>query len=118
MMMSQRTIGYFFRFPMLDQLDIAHPSRRAQVIHDRVRLIESLRGEHVLIGDAFVLIARRRSVAMEPDVMFPWDVSQSLIIRHCRILPFYKFPLAACSRSMASKSALKLPLPKLFAPLR
>ena len=30
----------------------------------------------------------------------------------------HKFPLAACSRSMASNSALKLPLPKLFAPLR
>lgn len=30
----------------------------------------------------------------------------------------YKFPLAACSRSMASNNALKLPLPKLFAPLR
>ena len=30
----------------------------------------------------------------------------------------YKFPLADCSRSIASKSALKFPFPKLFAPLR
>src|SRR5581483_6171291 len=30
----------------------------------------------------------------------------------------YKLPRSACSRSMASNSALKLPLPKLFAPLR
>lgn len=30
----------------------------------------------------------------------------------------YKFPLRSCSRSMASKSALKLPLPKETAPLR
>lgn len=30
----------------------------------------------------------------------------------------HKFPLAACSRSIASNNALKLPLPKLFAPFR
>jgi hypothetical protein len=30
----------------------------------------------------------------------------------------HKFPLAACSRSMASNSALKFPFPKLFAPFR
>ena len=34
------------------------------------------------------------------------------------ILAFYKLPLAACSRSIASNKALKLPLPKLWAPLR
>src|SRR4030095_9157492 len=117
-MMSQRTISHFFWFPMFDQLNVAHTSRRPQVIHDRVRLIESLRSEDVLISDDFVLKGWRRSVAMEPDVMFPRNFSQSLIMRHCLLLPFYKLPLAACSRSMASKSALKLPLPKLFAPLR
>src|SRR5207249_6612525 len=85
-MMSQRTIGYFFWLPMFDQLNIAHSCGRPQVIHDRIRLIESLRGENVLVGDALVLVARRRSVAMEPDVMFPRDFSQFLIIRHCRIL--------------------------------
>src|SRR5207248_9025274 len=87
-MMSQGTIGYFFWFPMFDQLNIAHSCGRPQMIHDRVRLIESLRRKNVLVGDALVLVARRRSVAMEPDVMFPWDFSQFLIIRHCRILPF------------------------------
>jgi hypothetical protein len=30
----------------------------------------------------------------------------------------YKFPRRACSRSIASKSALKLPFPKLRLPLR
>src|SRR5437764_8672138 len=85
-MMSQGTIGYFFWFPMFDQLNIAHSCGRAQVIHDRVGLIESLRRKNVLVGDALVLVARRRSVAMEPDVMFPRDFSQFLIIRHCRIL--------------------------------
>lgn len=29
---------------------------------------------------------------------------------------YYKFPLASCSLSKASNSALKFPLPKLFAP--
>src|SRR4030095_16884458 len=118
MIMSQRTISHFFWFPMFDQLDVAHTGGRPQVVHDRVRLIESLRSENVLISDAFVLKGRRRSVAMEPNVMFPRNFSQSSIIQHGLLLPFYKLPLAACSRSIASKSALKLPLPKLFAPLR
>ncbi len=30
----------------------------------------------------------------------------------------HKFPLAACSLSIASNNALKFPLPKLFAPFR
>src|SRR5438094_1692610 len=54
----------------------------------------------MLIGDAFVLIRRRRSVAVEPDVMFPRDVSQFLVIRHCRLLllKFYQLlTLAFCS---------------------
>src|SRR5438876_3492482 len=117
-MMPQRTVSHFFRFPILDQLDVAHTCRRPQMIHDRVRFIEPLRGENVLVRDAFVLVSRRRSVAVKPDVMFSRDFSQSLVIRHCRSSSFYKLPRAACSRSIASNSALKLPLPKLFAPLR
>src|SRR6266540_371753 len=92
-MMSQWTIGCFFWLPMFDQLNIAHSRRRPQVIHDRICLIESLRRENVLVGDAFVLVARPRSVAMEPDVMFPRYFSQFLIIRHCRLLPFTNCPL-------------------------
>src|SRR5436190_16963072 len=87
-MMSQRTIGYLLWFPMFDSLDVAHARRRTQVIHDRVRLIESLRCEDMLIGNAFVLIRRRRPVAVKPDVMFPRDFAQSLIIRHCRSTSF------------------------------
>ena len=38
---------------------------------------------------------------------------------YCRQLGLcYKLPLASCSLSIASNKALKLPLPKLFAPLR
>src|SRR6266496_1431350 len=63
-MMSQRTISHFFWFPMFDQLNVAHTGGRPQVVHDRVRLIESLRSEDVLISDAFVLKGRRPTVSM------------------------------------------------------
>ena len=84
MMMPQRTVGNFLRFPMFDQLHIAHASGRPQVIHDRVGLIESLRREDMFVGDAFVLIGRRRAVAMKPDVMLFRNLTESLIIRHSR----------------------------------
>ena len=67
---------------MFDQLDIAHARGRSQMIHDRVGLIEPLRGDDVLVGDAFVLVSRRGAVAMKPDVMLPRDLSESLILRH------------------------------------
>src|SRR6266511_340564 len=85
-MMSQRTVRDLFWFPMFDQLDIAHARGRTQVIHDRVRFIETLRGKNVLVGDAFVLIGRPLPVTVKPDVMFPRDFSQSLVIRHYRLL--------------------------------
>src|SRR5207253_4368627 len=85
-MMPQRAVGHLFWFPLFDQLDIADARGRTQVIHDRVRFIETLRGENVLVGDALVLIGRPLPVAVKPDVMFPRDFSQSLIIRHYRLL--------------------------------
>jgi len=44
-------------------------------------------------------------------VRAPLDVGPALNLKFS-----YRLPLAACSRSMASNNALKLPLPKLFAP--
>src|SRR5438876_12448647 len=88
-MMPQRTVSHFFRFPILDQLDVAYTRGRAQMIHDRVRLIETLRGKNVLVRDAFVLISRRRAVAVKPDVMLPRYFPEFLVIRHCRILLLY-----------------------------
>src|SRR5882724_11838707 len=85
-MMPQRTVSHFLRFPILDQLDVAHARGRTQVIHDRVRLIETLCGEHVLISDAFVFVSRPLPIPMKPDVVLPRDFSQSLVIRHSRIL--------------------------------
>ena len=85
-MMPQRTVSHFLRFPILDQLDVAHTGGRPQVIHDRVRLIETLCGKHVLVRDAFVFVSRPLPIPMKPDVMLPRDFSQSLVIRHSRIL--------------------------------
>ena len=113
-----------------------HPRRRAQMIHDGIGFVESLRCEDMLVSDAFVFERRRGAVAMEPDVVLPRNFAERVIYRHsnspsvsgltsqgpglrpvtCDLL--YKFPLAACSRSIASNSALKFPFPKLLAPLR
>src|SRR5579862_9445357 len=78
----------------------------------RVRMIEERRGAnetlvaHELLGvQAAVRLAERR-------VAFSGNLAECVIDRHQR------FPRSACSRSIASKSALKLPAPKLFAPLR
>src|SRR5438034_2954222 len=118
MMMTQRRVGDLLQLLAFEQLYVAHPCRRPQMIHDRIGFVETLCGENVLVRNPFVLVSRPLPVAMKPDVMFSRDFSQFLIIRHCRSSSFYKLPLAPCSRSMASNSALKLPLPKLFAPLR
>src|SRR6266700_4260266 len=88
MMMTQRTLRDLFELFALEQLHVAHPRWWTKVIHNRIRFIESLRREHVLVRDAFVLISRRRPVAMKPDVMFSRDFSQFLIIRHCRSSSF------------------------------
>src|SRR6266540_1442831 len=82
--MSQRTVRNLFWFPMFDYLDIAHARRRTQVIHDRVRLVETLRGENVFVRDAFVFVSRPLAVAMKPDVMLPRKLTKFLIIWHCR----------------------------------
>src|SRR5438067_13853957 len=118
MMMTQRTVGRFFQLLAFQELDVAHPRRRPQVIHDRVSFVESLGRNDVFVSDAFVLERWRRAVAVKPNVMFPRHLTELLIKRHFD-LPFsYKLPRRSCSFSSASKSALKFPIPKLFAPLR
>src|SRR4030095_8416253 len=82
MMMAQRAVGSPFRRPMFDQLNLANARRRPQVIHDRISFVESLRREDMLVSDAFVFISRRCTVAVKPDVMFPWNFAKSLIVRH------------------------------------
>src|SRR6266478_3734714 len=84
MIMAQRAVGDFFWLPMFDQLNVADARRRPQVIRDRISFIESLRRDDMLVGDAFVLISRGRSVAMKPDVMFSRNFAKFLIVWHCR----------------------------------
>src|SRR3984893_14682716 len=86
-MMAQRAVGDFFRLPMFDQLNFAHPRGRAQVIHDRVGFVEPLRGKDMLVSDAFVFVSRRRAVAMEPDVMLSRNLTELMIIRHVDLPP-------------------------------
>src|ERR1051325_6445959 len=102
---------------MLDQFDVPNPRGRPQVIHDRKRFIEPLGRENMFVGDTFVFVSRSRPIPMKPDMVLPRHLTEALIIRHI-IPPFYRFPRASCSRSRASKSALKFPFPKLLAPLR
>src|SRR5207253_2770122 len=116
MMMPQRAVGRFLQLLAFEELDTAHPRGRTQVVHDRVGFVETFRCNDMLVGDAFVLISRRGAVAMKPDMMLPWNLSEPLIKWHV-FLP-YKFPRRSCSFSSASNRALKFPLPKLFAPLR
>src|SRR3981081_2786703 len=67
---------------MFDQLDVAHARGRTQMIHDRVGLIEPLRRDDVLVGDAFVLVSRGGTIAVKPDVMLPRNLPEFLILRH------------------------------------
>src|SRR4029077_9171450 len=88
MMMTQRTIGDFLRLPMFDQLDVAHARRWPEVIHDRISFIKPLRGEDMFVSDAFILIRRRSAVAMKPDMMLSRNLTELVIIRHCRSSSF------------------------------
>ena len=93
-MMTQRTVRHLFRLPIFDQLNIAHPRRRPEVIDDRIGFIESFRGEDVFVGDAFVLIGWPPTVAMKPDVMLLRHLPELLIIRHVVL------PLEIASKSL------------------
>src|SRR5438094_553897 len=56
------------------------------MIHDRVRFIEAFRGNDMLVSNPLILKSRPLTIATKPDVMLPRDFSQSLVIRHSRIL--------------------------------
>src|SRR5215207_4392003 len=82
----------------------------------RVHVVEERRGA----GESFVadeLLGVQSAIRLpEGDVPLPRDLPERVIERHGP--SFYRFPRKACSRSIASNSALKLPAPKLRAPLR
>src|SRR5438552_7364164 len=86
MMMPERAVGDFLELLAFQKFDAANAGRRPQMIHDRVGFVESFRRNDVLVGDAFVLVSRRRAVAMEPDMMFPRHLAQFMVVRHCLLL--------------------------------
>src|SRR5438552_8326882 len=82
MVMTQRTVRRFLQLLAFEELYAAHSCGRTQVIHDRVGFVESLRRDDMLVSDAFVLVGGRRAVAMKPDVMLSWNLTESLIKWH------------------------------------
>src|SRR5687767_10790342 len=82
-----------------------HRSGRMNVIQQRRRPGEAL-VSHQLFGVESAIGLTER------DVTLPGNRAEGVIVWHQR------FPRSSCSRSIASKSALKFPAPKLFAPLR
>src|SRR5438445_8613229 len=76
------------------------------VVEQRRRSAEALAAEELLV--------ERASLTLHVDMALAGQIAEVQVRPHAR----QRLPRAACSRSMASKSALKLPLPKPFAPLR
>ena len=68
------------------------------------------RPREALVADQ--LLGQQRAVAAKHRVPLVRQLPERVVDRH------YKFPLSACSRSMASNSALKLPFPNPLLPLR
>src|SRR5262245_1554445 len=66
------------------------------------------------------LVRQLRRFILEPIYMVRIGMTQagSLCYGRGTILHLHRVPLRACSRSIASKSALKFPLPKLREPCR
>src|SRR5438046_10130814 len=82
MVMTQRTVGRFLQLLAFQELDAAYPRRRTQMIHDGIGFVESFRRNDVFVSDAFVLVGRRRAVAVKPDVMLSRNLTESLIKWH------------------------------------
>src|SRR5262249_18404985 len=82
-MMSQGAIRNLLQLFAFEQLDTSHPGGRANVIHDRERLVESFRRDNVFVGDSLVFVTPiGGTIAMKPDVVFARDLSESLILWH------------------------------------
>ena len=82
-----------------------HGRGRIRVIEKRRRSSESLVSHQLFSIQSAVGLP-------ESDVTLARNASQCVVAWHQRL------PRSACSRSIASNSALKFPAPKLFAPLR
>src|SRR5881398_3864414 len=82
MVMTQRTVRRFLQLFTFQEFNAPHTRRRTQMIHDGIGFVESLRRNDVFVGDAFVLVGRRRAVAVKPDVMLSRNLTESLIKWH------------------------------------
>src|SRR5437763_16719966 len=82
MVMTQRTVRRFLQLFTFQECTAPHTSGRAQMIHDGIGFVKSLRRNDVFVGDAFVLVGRRRAIAMKPDVMLSRNLTESLIKWH------------------------------------
>ena len=87
----------------LELADLGDAARRVQVVEDRLVAGEALVAHH--------LLGQERPVLAELGMALGRQAAH----RH---VAHQRFPLAACSRSIASKRALKLPSPKPRAPWR
>ena len=95
-------------FVALDRAELAdrvEPAGRVQVVEDRLVAGEALVA-HDLLGEE----RRAGAVPAHLHVALAGDLAEALVP--------HRFPLRSCSRSIASKSALKLPSPKPRDPCR
>ena len=110
------------RHPLLaldraERADLVEPAGRLQVEQDRLVAREALVAHHLLDeqrrrgADLASLAAPPLAVLAHLDVTLGWDLSETRVTHQ-------RFPLRSCSRSIASKRALKLPSPKPRAPCR
>ncbi len=91
--------------------DVLHPARRPQVVEDRLVAGEALEPEDLLDQQRRLAVVGRRLRVAELHVPFLRHLAQAVVTHQ-------RFPLRSCSRSIASKRALKLPSPKPRAPWR
>ncbi len=103
--MTQRAVAIWLVLDLAQPACRLHRRRRVHMVQQRRRP-----GEPLVPHELFCVQSAVRLT--EHGVAFARDLPESVIDRH------YRFPRAACSRSIASKSALKFPAPKLFAPFR
>src|SRR6185312_7957913 len=103
--MAERRLGVGDQRNVAQMADGLHPRRRVEVV-------EQGRGaDKAVVADQFLRVQRPVLLA-EDAVPLGGQRAQAVVKRH------YKFPRTACSRSMASNRARKLPLPKPRLPWR
>ena len=84
MVMTKGAVGDFLELFAFQELHVAHPRGRPQMIHDRVGFVETFGRDDMLVSDTFVLVTWPGPVAMKPDMMLPRHFAELLIKRHCR----------------------------------